>query len=190
MLPLEDHKLLSAIQTGSEKAFDMLFRKYYPALCAYSHKMVSLEDAEECAQDTLLWLWENRESVIIQSSLSHYLFAAVYHRSLNRISQQETKIRAEKYFSQEFQELILDAGLFQIEELQKQIQEAILRLPSSYREAFIMHRFHDMSYKEIAVQLNISPKTVDYRIQQALKQLRIELKNYLPLIYLLFTWKI
>lgn len=70
MLPLEDHKLLSAIQTGSEKAFDMLFRKYYPALCAYSHKMVSLEDAEECAQDTLLWLWENRESVIIQSSLS------------------------------------------------------------------------------------------------------------------------
>ena len=101
-----------------------------------------------------------------------------------------TKIRAEKYFSQEFQELILDAGLFQIEELQKQIQEAILRLPSSYREAFIMHRFHDMSYKEIAVQLNISPKTVDYRIQQALKQLRIELKDYLPLIYLLFTWKI
>lgn len=98
MLPLEDHKLLSAIQTGSEKAFDMLFRKYYPALCAYSHKMVSLEDAEECAQDTLLWLWENRESVIIQSSLSHYLFAAVYHRSLNRISQQETKIRAEKIF--------------------------------------------------------------------------------------------
>ena len=180
MLPLEDHKLLSAIQTGSEKAFDMLFRKYYPALCAYSHKMVSLEDAEECAQDTLLWLWENRESVIIQSSLSHYLFAAVYHRSLNRISQQETKIRAEKYFSQEFQELILDAGLFQIE-------EAILRLPSSYREAFIMHRFHDMSYKGIAVQLNISPKTVDYRIQQALKQLRIELKDYLPLIYLLFT---
>ena len=47
-----------------------------------------------------------------------------------------------------------------------------------------------MSYKEIAVQLNISPKTVDYRIQQALKQLRIELKDYLPLIYLLFTWKI
>lgn len=46
-----------------------------------------------------------------------------------------------------------------------------------------------MSYKEIAVQLNISPKTVDYRIQQALKQLRIELKDYLPLIYLLFTWK-
>ena len=44
MLPLEDHQLLSAIQTGSEKAFDMLFRKYYPALCAYSHKMVSLEE--------------------------------------------------------------------------------------------------------------------------------------------------
>lgn len=38
MLPLEDHKLLSAIQTGSEKAFDMLFRKYYPALCLIAIK--------------------------------------------------------------------------------------------------------------------------------------------------------
>ena len=39
-----------------------------------------------------------------------------------------------------------------------------------------------MSYKEIAEILGISPKTVDYRIQQALKQLRVDLKDYLPLL--------
>ena len=45
-----------------------------------------------------------------------------------------------------------------------------------------MHRFRDMSYKEIAETLGVSPKAVDYRIQQALKQLRIDLKDYLPLL--------
>lgn len=40
-----------------------------------------------------------------------------------------------------------------------------------------------MSYKEIAEQAEISSKTIDYRIQQALKILRKELKNYLPLLY-------
>lgn len=49
-----------------------------------------------------------------------------------------------------------------------------------------MHRFKNMTYKEIASLLNVSPKTVDYRIQQALKLLRIELKDYLPLLAYLF----
>ena len=44
-----------------------------------------------------------------------------------------------------------------------------------------------MSYKEIASILDISPKTVDYRIQQALKILRVELKDYLPIVLLLLA---
>ncbi len=43
-----------------------------------------------------------------------------------------------------------------------------------------MHRFQDKSYKDIASELNVSAKTVDYRIQQALKLLREDLKEYLP----------
>ena len=43
----ESNFLLSAIQRGDQKAFDALFRRYYPALCAYGHRFVDLEDAEE-----------------------------------------------------------------------------------------------------------------------------------------------
>ena len=68
-----------------------------------------------------------------------------------------------------------------MEELTKRIEEAIAALPESYRESFV-HRFRDMSYKEIAETLGVSPKTIDYRIQQALKQLRTDLKDYLPLL--------
>lgn len=52
----EDNVLFSAIKKGDEKAFDVLFRKYYPMLCAYGSKLVELEDAEECVQDAMLCL--------------------------------------------------------------------------------------------------------------------------------------
>lgn len=177
----EEILLLSKLQQGDKKAFNTLFRKYYPTLCAYAHRFVDLEDAEEIVQDVMLWLWENREILLIESSLNQYLLKMIYHRALNRIAQKEVKYRADTLFYEKNQAMIYDVDFYQIEELTKRIHTAIAALPESYREAFIMHRFKDMSYKEIAELLNISTKTVDYRIQQALKLLRKELKEFLSL---------
>ena len=74
----------------------------------------------------------------------------------------------------------VDYGRF--EELDRKIKEAMAALPDSYREAFVMHRFKELSYKEIAEVLDVSPQTVAYRIQQALKLLRVSLKDYLPML--------
>lgn len=182
--PEETH-LLAALKTGERKAFDRLFTKFYPVLCAYCHRLVELEDAEEIVQDVMLWLWENRETLAIESSLSHYLFKMVYRRALNRINQKLVKGRADTYFYEEMQDVWQNIDVCQVEELMRHIRRAIAALPDSYREAFVMHRFRDMSYKEIAAALDVSPKTVDYRIQQALKQLRTDLKEYLPLLLFL-----
>ncbi len=178
----ENYFLLSAVRHGDQKAFDALFRKYYPMLCAYGHRFVALEDAEEIVEDSLLWIWENRGTLDIESSLSSYLFKMVYRRALNKLAHIDATQRADTRFYEEMQEMLQDTDYYQMEELTKRIEEAIAALPESYREAFVMHRFRDMSYKEIAEILGVSSKTIDYRIQQALKQLRIELKDYLPLL--------
>ncbi|MDC2624535.1 MULTISPECIES: RNA polymerase sigma-70 factor [Bacteroides] len=174
--------LLSAVQRGDQKAFDTLFRRYYPMLCAYGHRFVELEDAEEIVEDSLLWIWENRETLVIESSLNSYLFKMVYRRALNKLAHIDATQRADTRFYEEMQEMLQDTDYYQIEELAKRIEDAVAALPESYREAFVMHRFRDMSYKEIAETLGVSPKTIDYRIQQALKQLRVDLKDYLPLL--------
>ena len=179
---LENNYLLSAIQQGDQKAFDALFRRYYPTLCAYGHRFVDLEDAEEIVQDSLLWIWENRENLFIETSLSSYLFKMIYRKALNKLAHIDATQRADTRFYEEMQEMLQDTDLYQVEELTQRIKDAIATLPESYREAVVMHRFRDMSYKEIAEILGISPKTVDYRIQQALKQLRVDLKDYLPLL--------
>lgn len=178
----EDIHLLSALKGGERKAFDKLFRRYYPMLCAYCHRFVELEDAEEIVQDVMLWLWEKRETIVIESSLSQYLFQTVHRRALNRINQQQVKGKADTFFYEEMQDVWQNVDFYQVQELTRHIRKAIAALPDSYREAFMMHRFRDMSYKEIAAALNVSPKTIDYRIQQALKLLRTELKEYFPLL--------
>ena len=83
-------------------------------------------------------------------------------------------------------EMLQDTDFLQTEELKKHISQAIHALPPSYREAFVMHRFENKSYKEIAEILQVSTQTVNYRIQQSLKLLRVSLKDYLPLILFLF----
>ena len=65
--------------------------------------------------------------------------------------------------------------------------EALNKLPEEYRKAFEMNRFEKLTHKEIAEQLNVSPQTINYRIGQALKILRKELKDYLPLFFLYGT---
>ncbi len=184
----EDTSLLFAMQKGDRKAFDKLFQKYYPILCTYGYRFVRLEDAEEIVQDIMLWLWENRETPVIEYSLKQYLFKSVYHRSMTRIVQNEVKLRVDTAFHDRMFGKLEDVDVFQINEMSKHIQQAINELPESYREAFIMNRFQNLSYKEVAEILNVSPKTIDYRIQQSLKILRVKLKDYLPLLLILLSY--
>lgn len=73
----------------------------------------------------------------------------------------------------------------QFEELRSKIDDAILKLPAEVIETFKLSRFEELSYKEISDQQTISIKTVEARISRALRVLRVELKEYLPLLYLI-----
>lgn len=174
--------LFEKIQQGDEKAFDILFMKYYPSLCAYAQQFVEYDDGQEIVQDVMVWLWENREMHTFEVSPKNYLFKAVKNRSLTLISRNEIKQRIIHTLHNNLQSRYEDPDFYAVEELSRKIEEALQRLPDTYRESFEMNRFQHLTYNEIATHLEISPKTVDYRIQQALKLLRIELKDYLPLL--------
>lgn len=118
-------------------------------------------------------------------SLSQYLFKMVYHKAMNLIANELAIHKANTMFFEQTQKMLEEIDLYQFEELQALLRKAIQDLPENYREAFIMHRFQHKNYKEIAELLKVSSKTIDYRIQQALKILRDKLKDYLPLFLLL-----
>lgn len=182
-----DDILFLSIQNGDKKAFDALFVKYYPVLCTYAKQYVDFEEGQEIVQDVMVWFWENREMQIIESSPKSYLFKAVKNRCLTLINRNEVKQRIVNTLHESVQHLYEDPDFYVVEELTTKIDEALKKLPDTYREAFELNRFHNFTYNEIAQQLNISSKTVDYRIQQALKLLRKELKDYLPAVLFLLS---
>lgn len=177
-----DEILFERIKAGDVKAFDTLFMRYYPLLCAYAKQFVDFADGQEIVQDVMVWFWENSSMQVIESSPKNYLFKAVKNRCLTLINRNELKERIVNSMYENQQSHYEDPDFYVVEELIQNIEAALSRLPETYLQAFEMNRYQNMTYNEIAQQLNVSPKTVDYRIQQALKQLRVELKDYLPLI--------
>lgn len=69
------------------------------------------------------------------------------------------------------------------------IANAIDKLPERCREIFLKSRIEGMKYREIADELDISMNTVENQMSIALRKLRIELKDYLPLLLFLISVK-
>lgn len=79
-----------------------------------------------------------------------------------------------------------DPDYYFINELTEHINKAIKELPDTYRDTFALSRFGELTNTQIATKLGVSVKTVEYRISQALKILRVRLRDYLPLLSFLF----
>lgn len=185
---ISESELLSGLIDGARQAFDEIFTRYYTSLCAYANLYVrQTEVAENIVQDLMLWLWENRAELQIHGALSHYLFTSVKNRCLTRLSREALYNSRLHTLRADISESFGVPDYYQLEELRENIRRAVEELPELYREAFEMNRFENRTYKEIAEELGISAKTVDYRIQQSLKILRVKLKDYLPLILFLNT---
>jgi len=82
---MEDSSLVRSLQEGDREAYKQIFLTYYSPLCEYATRFIPDADAEELVQSLMMYLWENREELVIESSLRSYLFTATRHRCLNAI---------------------------------------------------------------------------------------------------------
>lgn len=74
-------------------------------------------------------------------------------------------------------------------EVQQIITDTLALLPEQTRRVFEMSRFENKTNREIAEELQITVKGVEYHITKALKPLRVSLKDYLPLFYFFFFFQ-
>lgn len=167
----------------------MLFRTYYQPLCHYAFTFLQdKEDAEEIVQSTFLLVWEKRETLSIRTSVRPYLYAMVRNACLNVIKHEKIK---QKYAGEEM--ALADrshdsvAHTIASNELEHRIKMAMEELPEQCRMVFKLSRFEELKYAEIAEQLSISIKTVENHMGKALKIMREQLKDYLPLIIVLLN---
>jgi len=185
---LPEKNVLQRIKSGDENAFQLLFEKYYTSLFYYAVKFVESEQARDVVHDVFFAFWENRQRIVISTSLNAYLFQMVRNKSLQFLEKQKVR---QKYAQQ--QELLLkmeevnyyeeSQGARSIieKELDEQLNNALAKLPQRCYEVFHMSRVNGLRNAEIAEELSITVKAVEKQMTKALKILRAELKDYLPL---------
>jgi RNA polymerase sigma-70 factor (ECF subfamily) len=148
--------------------------------------VVSSEDAENIVQDVFMMLWEKREVLNVQVSLTAYLFSLVKNKCIDHLRR---KLVAEEYKQELHIKLLsleeINHAFASDEDIERFLQDAINKLPGRCREIFIMSRIEGKKYQEIADELGISINTVENQMSIALRKLRVELKKYLPLLLFL-----
>lgn len=139
-------------------------------------KIRSGDEAKDLVQDLFVSLWLKRETLIVNTSLSAYLFTAIRYKVINYI---EANIVKQDYVDS-LDKAVIDYDNSTREkiacnELESLLQTGINTLSPKVREVFELSRKEHLSVNEIAEKLQVSHQTVKNQISKALKTLRVHL---------------
>lgn len=195
-MTIPNHDLIRDLKNGDNKAFNIIYKKYYPRLFAFANSYVRDSFiAGNLVQDAFMALWEYKERLIADTSLGSYLLTIVKNNALNHLKRIKTKIKAgdilQKHYLRELELrcatlIACDPVLMFQTDVQAIIQKTIKSLPEQCQKAILLSRFEGLSNKEIADIMNISIKGVEFHITKALKILKENLKDYLTSLIILF----
>jgi len=195
-LDLTSKEILQKIISGDEPSFEKIYHYYYPRLNYFARQyLFDIEASKNIVQDVFTELWAKRQTLHIDSNLHAWLFTVTKNKSLKMISQLKSRHNYDNYIGNRELDInyksldAFDTSDIVFEELQKQIKAALEKLPPACRRVFVMSRFEDKKNREIAEQLNLSVKTIEAHISKALRSLKSDLKDYLPLFYILFLFR-
>lgn len=161
----------------SDTVFKTVFEAHFKVLRNFLiYKFKNVERAEDVAQNAFVILWENC-GILQPEQAKSFLYTTAIRLSLNGIKHDKVVANFEiqtkpREYHQESPEFLLVTS-----ELQKQLEKAINDLPEKQRTVFLLNRFENQSYTEMATLLDLSVKTIEKRMHLALISLRKVMHN-------------
>ncbi|KIQ14420.1 RNA polymerase subunit sigma-24 [Flavobacterium sp. MEB061] len=185
--------LFESFKEGDQAAFTYFYDKYFRRIQAFSVQFVyDKDEAENLAQEALLYLWQNRESVDSINGIQSFLYTYAKSKCLNMIRHNKVKDKFKSdVLNQKERELDIEVlnsiqfDTLELTELERIIHESINELPTKTREVFIKKRFENKKNAEIAEEMQVTLKAVEAHMTKALKILKTKLSDYLFLLFIL-----
>lgn len=172
--------MFARIEAGDPVAFQQLFAKYYQTLYLNAFKLLkSAFWAEEATQETLLFVWESRTGLAAIEQPAAWLFRIISNKCSNRIRRQAIEVKAQYLITQSAvaHQAVQQQGQYDYTVLRAAIRAAVDQLPEQQRLVYTLQQDKELSYKEIAEQLGISPHTVRNHLIRAFNAIRTHLIN-------------
>lgn len=172
-----DSHLIEIWRGGNEKAYRVLFDRYFYKLYSYTLKLVADKNvSEEIVMDVMLAVWQKRDQLKGNLSISAYLYKSVRNRLIDHLRKQQlATVSLEVTAIEPPGSYITDSRLLQ-KELESLYRTSLNRLPPQKKRIFTMSREEGSSYKEIASRLRLSKNTVENHMVAALRMLKENMK--------------
>lgn len=178
-----ESELIEKIVKNDADAFEKLFYTYCQPLINFTYRYVkTIPAAENIVQDVFLKIWLKRKQLKPSSNIKSYLYTAVKNEALKYLRHAKVVQRSAKEVQ------MLDSSIKKPEdelsekELAAAVQKAIGELPQKSRMVFLMSKYDNLTYSEIAEIQKISKKTVETHMGRALKFLRKRLSNFFSVL--------
>ncbi len=173
-----DTELLQIFNQDRSAGIELIFRQYYETLCLTAVRITKEQSlAEDIVQEVLYELYKKSDKLEIDSLIG-YLKRAIYNRALNKVKSRRGFVDTDEINYELDAEESNSQEQMEYTELERFLNRVIDALPEKCRLVFILNRFEDMSYKQVAEKLDISVKTVENQMSKALRILRAEMVNY------------
>jgi len=172
-----ESQLVKSLSDGNLLAFNTLFKEYSGRLYRFANGYLKSEaESEELVQEVFTIIWEKREGLKSGLSFKSYLFTIAFNIIRKHF---RTKVYLSEYLKSGItSDLDLQTSeKITYDSLHRYLSELVNRLPARRREIFIKSRFEGFSIKEIAEELQISHKTVENQLSDALRFIRTNLNS-------------
>lgn len=173
--------LIEKIRAGDTKALRQLYDAYFLRVVNFAYKLLhNKEDACEVAQDVFVKIWDIRAGLDEHKSVSGLIFRITKFKSIDLLRKAESRVSmhgiepSNNFF---VNGQTADQELF-AKELEVEYEKVLVALPDKRRRIFSMSREENLTYRQIADKLGISPKTVEAQIRLALQQIREGLAHH------------
>lgn len=184
-----DGELLQLLKNSDESAFTEIYHRYWKLMFAVAaNKLNDLSIAEDLVQDVFTDIWNRRDTLTVNGSLRAYLAVAMKYKVIdarirrNRINLHETNAVSHLSEADNSLEQTVHFG-----ELKTRLAKLVADLPEKARLVYQLSKEEGFAHREIAAQLSISEKNVEYHLYRAIKVLRTRLGQiFMTILFFLF----
>jgi len=169
---ISDQEIIDLFKSNADAGIKAIFDKYWDKLYHYSFKIVESEDAaKDIVQNLFVSLWENQAKAENIRSLKHYLYQSVRNNTIQYLKNNQFGVLHEHLLA-ELKETEQEEKEQVHQEQNDLLKRRIEELPPKRKEIFTLSRYKHLSNEQIATKLNLSIRTVETQISNALRYLR------------------